>query len=205
VLVGQDPYIKPNQAMGLSFSVNRGVPVTPSMANIFKVWFAIKQGQGWGKGSRQAPFHHRHHVIPASTPCHMLVSPSVRSRENLRHFLAFLLHGQIIVQEVNADMGCKMPGHGDLSKWSHQGVLMWVCNLYGADLFTEKPKISAMEVFRVVLAYCCSPRVHEARKGLAEAVGRGRGKGSGPALLLKYSPCCMPPCERVWQALNHST
>ncbi|HEF3563407.1 TPA: uracil-DNA glycosylase, partial [Campylobacter upsaliensis] len=36
VLLGQDPYHKQNQAMGLSFSVPKGVPIPPSLRNIFK-------------------------------------------------------------------------------------------------------------------------------------------------------------------------
>ncbi|MBN8836041.1 MAG: uracil-DNA glycosylase [Sphingobacteriia bacterium] len=36
VLLGQDPYHGPNQAMGLSFSVPEGVPPPPSLLNIFK-------------------------------------------------------------------------------------------------------------------------------------------------------------------------
>lgn len=36
VILGQDPYIKPNQAMGLSFSVPKGVRVPPSLQNIYK-------------------------------------------------------------------------------------------------------------------------------------------------------------------------
>ncbi|HEU4902827.1 MAG TPA: uracil-DNA glycosylase, partial [Flavisolibacter sp.] len=36
VLLGQDPYHGPRQAMGLSFSVNDGVPPPPSLINIFK-------------------------------------------------------------------------------------------------------------------------------------------------------------------------
>ena len=36
VIVGQDPYHEPNQAMGLSFSVPRGVKVPPSLVNIYK-------------------------------------------------------------------------------------------------------------------------------------------------------------------------
>lgn len=36
VIVGQDPYHGPNQANGLSFSVNKGVPFPPSLQNIFK-------------------------------------------------------------------------------------------------------------------------------------------------------------------------
>lgn len=36
VIVGQDPYHGPGQAMGLSFSVPRGVPVPPSLRNVFR-------------------------------------------------------------------------------------------------------------------------------------------------------------------------
>ena len=36
VIVGQDPYHEPEQAMGLSFSVPKGVKVPPSLINIYK-------------------------------------------------------------------------------------------------------------------------------------------------------------------------
>lgn len=36
VVLGQDPYFKPGQAMGLSFSVPRGVAVPSSLQNIYK-------------------------------------------------------------------------------------------------------------------------------------------------------------------------
>lgn len=36
VLIGQDPYHNPNQAMGLAFAVNEGVKLPPSLANIYK-------------------------------------------------------------------------------------------------------------------------------------------------------------------------
>ncbi len=36
VIIGQDPYHGPGQAMGLSFSVPQGVRVPPSLVNIFK-------------------------------------------------------------------------------------------------------------------------------------------------------------------------
>lgn len=36
VILGQDPYHGPNQAHGLSFSVKPGVPLPPSLRNIFK-------------------------------------------------------------------------------------------------------------------------------------------------------------------------
>lgn len=36
VIIGQDPYHEPGQAMGLSFSVPEGVAMPPSLCNIFK-------------------------------------------------------------------------------------------------------------------------------------------------------------------------
>lgn len=36
VILGQDPYHGPNQANGLCFAVNEGVPLPPSLINIFK-------------------------------------------------------------------------------------------------------------------------------------------------------------------------
>lgn len=62
VLLGQDPYHGVNQAHGLCFSVQRGVPQPPSLKNIFK--------------------------------------------------------------ELNEDLGCAIPSHGNLTKWASEGVLM---------------------------------------------------------------------------------
>lgn len=36
IIIGQDPYHGPNQAHGLSFSVNYGIKIPPSLANIYK-------------------------------------------------------------------------------------------------------------------------------------------------------------------------
>lgn len=36
VIVGQDPYHGPGQANGLAFSVNPGIPIPPSLVNIFR-------------------------------------------------------------------------------------------------------------------------------------------------------------------------
>ncbi len=36
VILGQDPYHEPNQAHGLCFSVNDGIPLPPSLQNIYK-------------------------------------------------------------------------------------------------------------------------------------------------------------------------
>ncbi len=62
VLLGQDPYHRPGQAMGLSFSVPRGVKIPPSLRRIY--------------------------------------------------------------QELQHDLDLDAPGHGDLSHWADQGVLL---------------------------------------------------------------------------------
>ena len=62
VILGQDPYHGPGQAMGLSFSVPRGERVPPSLANIYR--------------------------------------------------------------ELHDDLGLPHPGHGDLTGWARQGVLL---------------------------------------------------------------------------------
>ncbi len=73
VVLGQDPYIKPGEAMGLSFSVPKGTKVPPSLKNIYK--------------------------------------------------------------ELNEDLGCPIPNHGDLTKWAEQGVF-----LLNASLTVERGK-----------------------------------------------------------------
>ena len=62
VIIGQDPYHGENQANGLSFSVEKGIRIPPSLLNIYK--------------------------------------------------------------ELITDLNCTMPSHGDLTKWSKQGVLL---------------------------------------------------------------------------------
>jgi uracil-DNA glycosylase len=62
VILGQDPYHGANQAHGLSFSVQHGVRIPPSLKNIFK--------------------------------------------------------------ELQEDLGCTIPNHGNLSEWAMQGVLL---------------------------------------------------------------------------------
>ncbi|KAJ4973512.1 hypothetical protein NE237_006686 [Protea cynaroides] len=62
VIIGQDPYHGPDQAMGLAFSVPDGVKVPSSLVNIFK--------------------------------------------------------------ELQQDLGCSIPSHGNLERWAIQGVLL---------------------------------------------------------------------------------
>ncbi len=73
VILGQDPYHNPGEAMGLCFSVPKGVKMPPSLVNIFR--------------------------------------------------------------EVQRDVGCPMPPHGDLTYWAQQGVF-----LLNAFLTVEKNK-----------------------------------------------------------------
>lgn len=46
VIIGQDPYHEPGQAMGLSFSVPEGVQIPPSLVNIYK---EIRREQAGGQ------------------------------------------------------------------------------------------------------------------------------------------------------------
>ncbi|KAH7429050.1 hypothetical protein KP509_09G028500 [Ceratopteris richardii] len=62
VIIGQDPYHGPGQAMGLCFSVEKGVKFPSSLRNIFL--------------------------------------------------------------EIEHDLGCNFPSHGNLEKWAYQGVLL---------------------------------------------------------------------------------
>lgn len=62
VILGQDPYHNPGEAMGLSFSVPKSVKIPPSLKNIYK--------------------------------------------------------------EINTDIGCTIPQHGDLTAWANQGVFL---------------------------------------------------------------------------------
>jgi uracil-DNA glycosylase len=62
VILGQDPYHGPGEAMGLCFSVPKGTRIPPSLLNIYK--------------------------------------------------------------ELEEDVGCKIPDHGDLTEWANQGVFL---------------------------------------------------------------------------------
>ena len=50
VILGQDPYHEPGQAMGLSFSVPKGVKIPPSLVNIFKEISAETGATGFTHG-----------------------------------------------------------------------------------------------------------------------------------------------------------
>lgn len=76
VILGQDPYHNPGEAMGLCFSVPKNIKVPPSLKNIYK--------------------------------------------------------------ELNTDLGCDIPNHGDLTKWAEQGVF-----LLNAMLTVERNKAAS--------------------------------------------------------------
>ncbi|XP_066348278.1 uracil-DNA glycosylase, mitochondrial-like isoform X4 [Miscanthus floridulus] len=77
VIIGQDPYHGPGQAMGLSFSVPEGIKIPSSLGNIFK--------------------------------------------------------------ELEKDLGCTVPSHGNLERWAVQGVLMLNTVLTGRTQCRELP------------------------------------------------------------------
>lgn len=54
VIVGQDPYHGPGQAQGLSFSVPEGVPLPPSLKNIYKELYGPGGGPASGDLTRWA-------------------------------------------------------------------------------------------------------------------------------------------------------
>uniref|UniRef100_A0ACD5WRA9 Uncharacterized protein n=1 Tax=Avena sativa TaxID=4498 RepID=A0ACD5WRA9_AVESA len=78
VIIGQDPYHGPGQAMGLSFSVPEGVKIPSSLQNIFK--------------------------------------------------------------ELNKDLSCTVPSHGNLERWAVQGVLLLNTVLTGTTVFLVRMK-----------------------------------------------------------------
>ncbi|WP_448820710.1 uracil-DNA glycosylase [Cetobacterium sp.] len=50
VILGQDPYHGAGQAHGLAFSVKKGVPLPPSLRNIYKEIYAEKEGKIFNNG-----------------------------------------------------------------------------------------------------------------------------------------------------------
>ncbi len=95
VILGQDPYHGAGQAMGLAFSVPRGVRVPPSLGNIYK--------------------------------------------------------------ELATDLGVERPGHGDLTAWARQGVLLLNTALtVEAGLAGSHAKIGWESITDRLIAYASS-------------------------------------------------
>ncbi|XP_066509594.1 uracil-DNA glycosylase-like isoform X2 [Hoplias malabaricus] len=97
VVLGQDPYHGPNQAHGLCFSVQKPVPPPPSLSR--SVGFSVASMWQIGAESRDYSL-----VIKAKYMNTDLVN---------------------MYKELEADIeGFQHPGHGDLTGWAKQGVLL---------------------------------------------------------------------------------
>jgi uracil-DNA glycosylase len=106
VLLGQDPYHRVGQAHGLSFSVPAGVPVPPSLRNVFKELrddlgdglTEPRDELGEGAGGDRAP-----------------ASPPVRAKDG---------RGEGGQGDPAGRVGTVPAGVGDLTRWAEQGVLL---------------------------------------------------------------------------------
>lgn len=114
VILGQDPYHEPGQAMGLCFSVPNGVPVPPSLVNIIKeinsdLGTAIPPTcgdlSGWARQgvlllnatltvrAHQAGSHQRH-------GWEQFTDAAIRELSSRRHGLVFLLWGSFAISKA---------------------------------------------------------------------------------------------------------
>lgn len=142
VLLGQDPYHGPGQAMGLCFSVPRGVKVPSSLQNMYKeLEVSAAQGQaprlyGLPRSCGCAWEGHRRlglaqHAAPAAYVLSQCGVPSrhtpsrgcrdpCRKRNDKR-----VKRGRRGTSPFSqSDLGAPRPPHGDLRKWAKQGVFM---------------------------------------------------------------------------------
>ncbi|MBQ7061907.1 MAG: uracil-DNA glycosylase [Bacteroidales bacterium] len=114
VILGQDPYHEPGQAMGLCFSVPNGVPVPPSLVNIIKeinsdLGTAIPPTcgdlSGWARQgvlllnatltvrAHQAGSHQRH-------GWEQFTDAAIHELSSRRHGLVFLLWGSFAISKT---------------------------------------------------------------------------------------------------------
>ena len=114
VILGQDPYHEPGQAMGLCFSVPNGVPVPPSLVNIIKeinsdLGTAIPPTcgdlSGWARQgvlllnatltvrAHQAGSHQRH-------GWEQFTDAAIHELSSRRHGLVFLLWGSFAISKA---------------------------------------------------------------------------------------------------------
>ncbi|KAB1255560.1 Uracil-DNA glycosylase [Camelus dromedarius] len=108
VILGQDPYHGPNQAHGLCFSVQRPVPPPPRLYVIHMCAVGAWTFENCASDS----------VVFVFVFVFLFVFVFVFSFR-----LAFSLEN--IYKELSADIdGFVHPGHGDLSGWAKQGVLL---------------------------------------------------------------------------------
>lgn len=114
VIIGQDPYHQPSQGMGLCFSVNRGIAVPPSLRTIYKEVSVLSR------------FVHTMHERREQHCClqNLNALSVARTQPTFREAHTHVHPSRPCAVQLNTDLGCRIPPHGDLSKWSHQGVLM---------------------------------------------------------------------------------
>lgn len=113
VILGQDPYHGPNQAMGLSFSVPRGVPPPPSLINIFKelhtdVGAPIPQHGDLTKWAEQGVLLlNASLTVRAADPMshskigwHLFTNSVIASISQLKQHVVFLLWGKFAQEKI---------------------------------------------------------------------------------------------------------
>lgn len=118
VILGQDPYHDDGQAMGLSFSVPRGVAPPSSLQNIFKASSSAALALADSGVGRLIPVPAPAARVPSGRGASRAQRPPARLRLRSAPGLP------ACPQELETDLGLGRPPHGDLSKWASQGVLL---------------------------------------------------------------------------------
>jgi uracil-DNA glycosylase len=106
VVIGQDPYHGPGEAMGLSFSVPRGVRVPPSLKNIYKelhtdIGFNIPDHGDLSSWARQGVFllnailtvEHKNAGSHRKIGWHLFTDAVIQKLSDTKEGLVFLLWG----------------------------------------------------------------------------------------------------------------
>jgi uracil-DNA glycosylase len=114
VVLGQDPYVKPNEAMGLSFSVPKGVAIPPSLQNIYKelqsdVGFKIPNHGDLTAWARQGVFLLNAALTVergasnshAKCGWHTFTNAVIRTLSEKREGLVFMLWGNFAKQKTS--------------------------------------------------------------------------------------------------------
>jgi uracil DNA glycosylase len=151
VILGQDPYHGPGQANGMSFSVARGVPVPPSLGNIFseleREYSQADFEQVYQNYLVNRDYLRTHYSFGIEAQLDALwkdeagytveqnqilrdksaLNASLRSKLGMTEDqIQFFI--QMTDEQLRAYVGgvCpvfRRPGHGDLTAWAEQGVL----------------------------------------------------------------------------------
>jgi len=111
VVLGQDPYFNPGEAMGLSFSVPPGVKIPSSLRNIYKwvgCWgLAVSRAACRGVGVQRG-----RGVGREGASCVRLLCASLDpDRTPAAPQLSF-----VSSRELQTDLNCRIPTHGNLEK-----------------------------------------------------------------------------------------